>query len=602
MSPDAVACRHLDGEAWVDTTWRELRDETARVAGYWRRHGLRRGDRIAILAPTCRAWYVCELAGLRLGLVIVGIDHHQKPARIASILDESGATALVVGEIGQWWDIDAERRARFTLAMTMEDVGHDGVAGWQQVSRAERPPADEAARVAPDDSATLIYTSSTTGAAKAVEFTHAQLIQACGAIIRTYPQLNEGDAMVCWLPLAHMVQRMTNLFGMARGATTWFADDPRKVVATMAVARPSIICGVPRFYEKIAEKIGHRIEEMKGPRRRLVDAALETGRRMAQHRVHGQRPSIFLRMAHATLDRLVLSRFREALGGRLEVMVTGTAPAPAWVLEFFDQIGLLLLEVYGLSENAVPMSSNRADAYRFGSVGMPLPYNEIRIAPDGEILVRGPGVLDGYFEGANGHDDADPTRPRDQARFTDDGYLCTGDLGRYDEDGFLYLTGRKSEIIKTSTGRRISPARVEAIYGRSRLFDQVMVVGNGRKCLAALLALNQQAVERELMKSGHRIPGDPAAMAQSKDVAAIVHDELKRHETELADYERVIAYHLLEQPLSVEDGDLTPTLKLRRSRVEARLGDLIDAVYEREPDLPVAKGPEPEPTLAEVAA
>jgi long-chain acyl-CoA synthetase len=273
----------------------------------------------------------------------------------------------------------------------------------------------------------------------------------------------------------------------------------------------------------------------------------------------GMRPAARLRIRHAILDRLVLRRIRAAMGGEIQWMVTGSAAAPVWLLEFFQSIGLLVLEAYGISENPVPIAANRSDAYRFGSVGRPFRLNQVRLSADGEVLVKGPALFRGYV------DEGMPAN-----RVTADGFYRTGDYGRLDSDGFLYLIGRGAEILKTSGGRRIAPTAIEGLYRQSRYIDQIVVVGNERPYLAALVTLNV----------GSDKP-DPERNVVLQDlVGRVVHDVAQLGQR-LAPHEQIRAVAVLSAPLTVESGELTAGLKLRRDRIEARYAGLIDALYHR---------------------
>ncbi len=419
-----------------------------------------------------------------------------------------------------------------------------------------------------DDPATLIYTAGTTGTPRGMLYTHRQVLVACQSIFEAFPQIRAEDTTLCWLPMAHLFQRMMNLVAVAGGVAIHFVEDPRQVMDCAREVEPSAIVAVPRFYEKLHAGIRARLEEARGWRRRLVEAALAAGAERAALERQGRCLSWLARLRHRVLDRLVLARIRRVLGRRIKFLITGTAPTPAWLLEFFHGLGWLVLEAYGLSENTVPMAVNRPDAYRFGSVGPPFPMNQIAFADDGEILVKGPGVFSGYLNDPGG-----------SSPFTADGYYKTGDFGRLDEDGFLYLLGRKAEIIKTSTGRRIAPARVEAVYKQSACIEQIVIFGNGHTHLVALAVLNPDAVAAALTRAGEAIPAREELFATLPAIRALIHHELELHGRSLAAHERVRAFTILPAPLSIAAGELTPTLKLRREQIAQRHAALIEALH-----------------------
>lgn len=572
-SPRLVACRHRDARGrWLPTRWGELSAIVRRVAAALRRHGLGLGDRLAILAPTSREWLIAELAALQCGAVVVGIDPLASAEHAEFVLGHSASRGLIVGGSADLKKLPEStwRELRFVATLSHDAALEPRVLPWSAFLDA-RDAADDWAPVVADDIATLIYTSGTTGCPKAIAVTHGQLTIACLAIVDAYPQLGRGDATLCWLPMAHMFQRMMNLVALACGATTYFLEDPRTIMEAVREARPSVFVAVPRFYEKLHAGILEARDRLPPRRRRLLEAALAAGAEREESRRAGRPLSWTRRTRAAALDWFVLRRLRQVMGGRLRFAITGSAATPVWLLEFFASIGLPVLEAYGLSENTVPMAANRPDDYRFGSVGKPLWPNDVVVAPDGEILVRGPGVFGGYEQSTLGPE-----------LFAPDGYYRTGDVGRLDDDGYLYLTGRKADLIKTSTGRRIAPARIEQAYLRSLHFEQMIVVGAGRSHLAGLIVLDRRAVETELTAAGD--DEEPAELPDvefvgSPRVRQLVRRELTRLGRDLAPYERVERFALLSEPLTVERGLLTPLLKPRREAIAARYAPLIDRLY-----------------------
>jgi long-chain acyl-CoA synthetase len=577
QAPFALACTHRDSAGRrVKTHWRELWQESERMAARFAELGLRRGDALLIAAAARREWVVAEAAGMLCGGVIVGVDPLASAESCSYVLEHSEAVGLVVDQPSLLECIPAERLRALRFVITIPPApaasdlanGHD----WNLL-RAKGIPAAEglcAAPIDPDEPAAIFYTSGTMGNPKAIRYTHEQL--ACGvrAINRAFPHFGKRDSLLCWLPMAHMFQRMMNWVAVANGATIAFARDPRQVAEHLRRDRPTVFVGVPRFYEKVQAAILGQVGEMKGVRRRLVAWALAEGARAHVPTGGFRRWSWGFRgVAAALADALVLRRIRRRLGGRLRLAVTGSAPLDRRVLEFFWGLGIPLREAYALSENAVPMAANPLHAGRPGSVGRLLPENDVRIEADGEILVRGPGVFGGYFK--------DPTPG---GNFSADGYYRTGDCGCLDAEGFLRLTGRKSEWIKTSTGRRISPVRVESVYRQSPLLDQVVVLGNGRRSLSALLTLN---VDRVAAHLGEQAAAEgPEVPRVSERARELIVDQLHTLGRSLAEHERVKIFWVLDKPLSVEAGELTPTLKWRRAAIERKYALLLDRMYDEE--------------------
>lgn len=531
-TPDAVACYHRGPHGvWVPSAWRELAADVRRTAASLRAAGVRKGDRVAVTGRTGREWWLTELAILSAGAVVVGIDPHAPREQAAFVLGHAGARFLVADTQQNLERIPAEARGGLAaVAVWGGAAGRGDAPAWETPDRYEVPGPTVGSAEEPSgaDTATLVYTAGTTGTSKGIAYTHRHLLAACRAVTGTYPQLRAGDTTVCWLPMAHLFQRMLNLWAVAAGMTTYFVDDPRSVADSLRSVRPSFFAAVPRFYEKFAQNL-----------RSHPDPA---------------------------------SAARDSTGGNVKFMLTGTAPLPRWVGEFLHSAGLLVLEAYGVTEDTIPLAANRVDACRFGSVGRPCAGNELRLDPaDGEVLVRGEGVFDGYYK--------EEVRP--PHLFTADGFYRTGDLGAWDADGFLYLVGRKAEVIKTSTGRRVSPARVEAVYAQSPYIDHVVVFGHGRAELVALVTLKADAAEAALR-------ADPTASGTGRAdaVRELIRGELHRLGRALPAFERVRRFDVLPEPLSVETGELTPTLKLYRGVIAARHAARIEGLYRDGPHPP----------------
>jgi long-chain acyl-CoA synthetase len=545
--------------------------------------GVSQGDRLVICAHTCPEWQLTEWAALAAGAIVVGVDAHAPSDHLEYVLGHCNASGLVVDSLHKAESLsDAMRkRLRFFVTLERSEDGRlgEGVHSWQELMEGRSATAP-ATVVSPDTPATLIYTSGTTGQPKAILYRHRHLMAACEAIGGAFPGIGAGDSVLCWLPLAHLLQRMMNLVAVSRGATVYYVDNPREVITCIREVEPSIFVAVPRFYERLYEGIIERVSVCPRWIRATAQAAIRVGVITATYQRAGKRVPLGLAVRHRLADWLVLRRLRRVMGRNIGFMITGSAPTPRWLLEFFHGIGLLVLEAYGVSENTIPMAANRPESFRFGSVGKPFLENEIQLTADSEILVRGPGVFGGYYR------DESP-----EVIFTKEGFYPTGDLGHLDADGFLYITGRKKEIIKTSTGRRISPAKVEATYAQSPFFDQVVVLGNGQKFLVALLSLRREAVARELAIQGIIPTNADGKLETCPEVESLARQQLEHFGQSLPPHERVANFAILPTPLSLERGELTPTLKIRRNQVELDYADLVDNLYHAPPALPAEQPP-----------
>lgn len=570
---DSVACCHMTpNREWVPTSWRDYWREVTRYAAGLRAVGLRPGDRLAILLPSCRAWDLIDKAALTIGAVVVGVDPHAPAEHVQTILRHSGARAVLAPSGESLAGLDSATRSALAIVITLEAAPADATGG---VSLEAAPAgatrrltldalaelgagADPGPLPGPKDPAVLVYTSGTTGTPKGILYTHEQIMAAFATITEVLGPVDGPSRVLCWLPLANLFQRMNNLWAAAAGCTVYFIDEPQRVLEHIRALGPVMFIGVPRVFEKLHHGIQAQIDALPPIQRTAARVALWVGRRCAAYRREDRPVPRELRILRAFLDKLVLRELCEALGGSMKFMLTGSAPCPRATLEFFEALGVPLLEAYGMSENIVPMSMNRPGEYRVGSVGRPPSRNEVMIAEDGEILVRGIGVFSGYEQ------DPDPA-----SRFTPDGYLRTGDYGRFDEHRFLHLTGRKSDLLKTSTGRRIAAVRVESVLRSVPGLDQIVVLGNGRRRIVAVATLDRGRPEVAAALAGGELtalePGLRAGLAAASGA--------------LAPYERIAGLLCVRDGFSVAGGELTANLKVRRDAVERKYVDGLEDLY-----------------------
>ena len=443
--------------------------------------------------------------------------------------------------------------------MSLDPTQSPGTSGLADMTSVDESDPGSLPLVDPDASATIIFTSGTTGSAKGIVYTHRQIVMATASILRTFADIEPGSRMACWLPLSNLFQRMLNFCAIARGAQIYYVRQPQEIMRHVVAIRPDVFIGVPRFYEKLHAGIVDQIDGMPAPRRRAALWGLRVGSRYRSDLRSGRGAGIALQLTHALADRLVLRRIRGAMGGNLRYMISGSAPMPRWLLERFEAIGWRVFEAYGLSENVIPVAANSPAAHRLGTVGRVMPGNEVRLAEDGELWVRGPGVCTGYLgdEAASHATDAD-------------GYLATGDYATIDADGFVTLTGRKSDLFKTSTGRRIAPAAVEAALRAIPYVEHAVLLGSGRPFAVAILAV-----------SGGRLRGSAAlgaasSLADNRD--AIVAD-VQRVLAEFPDYQRPSGLLVTTRAFGIDSGELTANLKLRRQGIAERFASALDELY-----------------------
>jgi long-chain acyl-CoA synthetase len=429
---------------------------------------------------------------------------------------------------------------------------------------------DRAAQAKPEDIATLIYTSGTTGDPKGVMLTHANLVSNVLACSAPFAGLGPADTALSFLPLCHSFERMGGHYLMLRqGVTIAYAESVEKVPDNMLEVRPSVMLSVPRLYEKIYTRVHEKVVADPPLRQRIFHWALGVGRRRFRHQVEGTTPSPGLRLQAALADALVFSKIRARTGGRLRLFVSGGAPLPREIAEFFGAIGLLILEGYGLTETSPVISVNLPHRMRPGTVGPPIEGVEVKIADDGEILTRGPHVMKGYYG-----------KPEATAEAIDaDGFFHTGDIGRIDPQGFLLITDRKKDILVTSGGKNIAPQPIENRLKTGAFIAEVVMVGNNRHFPAALVVPKFEALEKWAHAKG-MVFASREELVASPGVVQHYEQEIERLSHDLAQFEKIKKVALLPRELSIETGELTPKLSVKRRVVEAKYKHLIDRLYE----------------------
>lgn len=581
-TPDGDAMWHRAGGAWVRMTWREAGARVRTLADGFLAEGLRHGDRVAILATTRVEWVLADFAILCAGGATTAIYPTHTDAALSFILRDSGARFVVCDDVDQAQRLIALRGELPDVASVWV-IDADGLEpgdGWVRPLEvlasigarwaAAHPGAYDAAResVAPDDLATLIYTSGTTGEPKGVMLTHEAWVyetQAVDALGLAGP----ADLQFLFLPLSHVFAKVTEALFVHLGIPTVVDGDRDALLANLRDRGPTFLAGVPRTFEKGREGVLREVASRGPVARRLFDRALQVGAAMSRAKRAKQRPSLALRAEHAALDRAVLAPIRARFGGRLRFLISGGAPLSVDVAEFFWAIGLPILEGWGLTETAAATCVDTLTDPSLGSVGRPLPGSRVRIAEDGEILVSGPGVMTGYWN-----------RPADTAEaFTEDGWLKTGDVGLLLPTGHLRITDRKKDLIVTSSGKNVAPSPIEnAIKTRSPLFGDVVLHGDRRPYVVALVTLDPASAPRWARERGLSFT-DLADLAARPEVR----DEIRAHvdavNRGLAPWETLKTFAVLPEPFTVENGLVTPTLKVRRRAVEARWADLLDALY-----------------------
>ena len=531
--------------------------------------GVKPRDRVAIMSESRPEWLSADFAILTAGAVTVPVYSTLTAAQARYIIQDSGARLAFVSTAEQLEKLQRVRHELPSLeaivtfeavesasasVLSLEAVaarGHARLIGESGVGREFR---DKAREVRPDHLATIIYTSGTTGEPKGVMLSHRNLVSNMIAGHAIVP-VNHDDVSLSFLPLSHSFERLVSYVYLANGVTVVFAESMDSVGKDLSVVKPTVMTGVPRVYEKFQSRILERGSALPQPRRALFN----WGVKVARARGRGLQAKL--------ADRLVFSKIRESIGGRLRCLVSGSAPLSLDTAQFFAGIGLPITEGYGLTETSPIVTANPMNAPRLGTVGKPIPGVEVRIAEDGEILVRGPNVMVGYHN-----------KPQETADVVKDGWFHTGDVGALDADGYLSITDRKKDLLVTSGGKKIAPQPIEAILKRSPLVAEALVLGDRRRFASALIVPDFAALERRLADLG-RPPAGRDALVVRDDVTGLYQEIVDGLNRELSQFERIKKFRLLPREFTIESGELTPTVKVKRKAVEQNWAREIDDMY-----------------------
>ncbi len=567
------------GISYRDITWSEFASQVEAIALALIDLGVEPGDRVAILAENRPEWATADLSILAAQAVTVPIYTTLVAEEVHYILKNSGAKFIFVSSPEMMTNVLSADKAQ-ELKIILFDapyrvsgprlwwlgelMGLGRTAGLQTKEEL----AKRLAQAKSEELASIIYTSGTTGPPKGVMLTHGNFLSNCRAIREVIP-INEKDTTLSFLPLSHVFERVAGYyFVLLVGGKIAYAENLEKVRENLLEACPTVLTGVPRFYEKIVERIREVAGAQPAYRRRIFSWALKVGQQWAKAALSGKPVSGRLALQHRIARALVFSKIKFSFGGNLRFCISGSAPLAPEVAHFFYAIGILILEGYGLTETSPVITVNRPDRFRFGSVGLPLPGVEVRVAPDGEILTRGPHIMRGYWN-----------NPQATAEVMDaDGWFHTGDVGVLSADGFLTITDRKKDLIKTSGGKMVAPQNLEASLKTDPLIADCVLIGDRRKYLTALIVPNKPAVEAYAHK--HSLAAaNFEALLQRSEITGLFWQRVERVNQKLASFEQIKKITLLPEPFTLSGGELTPTMKVKRRVIAERYASLIEAMY-----------------------
>jgi long-chain acyl-CoA synthetase len=571
------AFRYLEGDRWVSLSWSETKDKVFQFAAGLLALGIESEDRVAIASNTRMEWILADLAIMCASGATTTVYPSTQHEDVGYILADSQSKVIFAEDdlqVSKVLDHLDELPELITIVQLDGKVDHPKVIGWSDLEEQGRahldanPRAidDVIASIRPEDLATLIYTSGTTGRPKGVRLVQDNWTYE-GAAIEAYDIIYPDDLQYLWLPLSHVFGKALIAIQLYIGFTTAVDGRIDKIVENLAVVQPTFMCGAPRIFEKVRARVMTTASH--GVKAKIFNWAFGVGHKVSPMRLAGEQPSGLLALQSALADRLVFSKIKARMGGKIRFFVSGSAALNREVQEWFHAAGLLILEGYGLTETSAATCVNNPRTTRFGTVGPPVPGSQVKIADDGEILIKGPGVMPGYHN-----------LPKATAEAITDGWFATGDIGELDVQGYLRITDRKKDLIKTSGGKYVAPQKVEGVLKvASPYISQVLVHGDGRKYAAALITLDPEAIEGWAKDQGLSYSSFEE-LSGSREVHDLIESQVTEANQSLERWETIKKFEILPSELSVEEGEVTPSLKIRRRAVEEKYADVLNSMYD----------------------
>jgi long-chain acyl-CoA synthetase len=565
--------RYKSKGKWKSLSWSEVKEQVIRLAAALESLGIKKGDRVAILSNTRYEWTIADLAILFLGAVTVPIYQSTLPEGVQFILNHSEAKAIFIEDKTQLKKIEEARKniPHLKSIISIAKLEGEGILSFRKlIQDAKFDPQSFERRVAEirlDSLATIVYTSGTTGEPKGAALTHENLAAEIDALKDVFKFPHDSESLL-FLPLAHIFARAIQFFQLSTGFIQSYAESIDKLLEDIAEICPHFMAAVPRIFEKIYTKIINDVENSNLVKKKLFYWALQVGTIVSRAKQEKKNVPVTTSLQYEIAKRLVFSKLHKKLGGRIEMFISGGAPLSAEIGQFFHAAGILILEGYGLTETTAAINVNHPDDFRFGTVGPLVRHVEEKLAPDGEILVRGPIIFPGYYKNDEATKEA----------FTSDGFFKTGDIGEYDDKGFLRITDRKKDLIVTAAGKNIAPQAIENLLKTDSLISNVMVHGDRRKFLSALVTLNPEELKK--MAFQYRIQtSNNTDLSKNSKIYDLVRKRIEAKNKKLASYETIKRFAILDKDFTIESGELTPTLKLKRKLITERYKDLLDSFY-----------------------
>lgn len=570
----------IDGK-YEDISYATFKEETETLAFGLAALGVKREDKVAIISENRPEWMYSDMAILGLGAVDVPLYPISTSDSIEFILKNSESVGIIVSNQFHMNKVlkikENVKTLKFIIVMNDVDIaGQKDVFLMKNIQkkgieyRNDNPKHfnDNIKLARENDLCTLIYTSGTTGEPKGVMLTHKNIISNVNAVHEII-EIFETDIFLSFLPLCHILERMAGYYtAFSAGAQIAFAESIEKVATNLMEVKPTVMTAVPRLFERIYTKIRKGVDASPEKKQKIFNWAISIGTEYQQAKKTERGVSIGLNLKHKLADKLVYSKIREKTGGRLRFFISGGAALARELGEFFEAVGILILEGYGLTESSPVIAVNRPYNYKFGTVGQTMPGVEVKIAPDGEILAYGPNIMQGYYK-----------NKKETEETIKNGWLHTGDIGVFDAEGFLMITDRKKSLFKTTTGKYIAPTPIENMFLGSKYIDQFIIIGDRRMFITALIVPDFEALKE--YADAHRITyKDPMELTQMKQIYEMLEKDLGQFQRKLAGYEKVRKFTILDKPFTIEGGEMTPSMKLKRKVIEERYSNLIEEMYE----------------------
>jgi len=563
------------GESWKELSWKKFGEIVFKTANSLKNAGIQENDKVAIYSDNSSEWMIFDLASMAIGAITVPIYSTNNAEQAEYILNDSSAKAVLVGSQEQYDAclefLHKEGNQLETIIVSKKSVWikKEFNSFYLEDFISKSSPKLEICKKGDDDTATLIYTSGTTGTPKGVMLTHGNFIKAFDSHFEFFKFKNfEEELSLAFLPLTHVFERSWSLLCLYGGARVYFLEDPKNIATALEEVKPTMMCAVPRFFQKVYAGVLEKAEEGSSIKKKIFDWALATGWQTSELRRNEQSIPFGLKLKESLAERLVFSKIKEKMGGRLWFLPCGGASLSPEVTKFFDSVGIHVTVGYGLTETTATLTLFPLTHFEHGTSGKPLPGVEIRIGESDEIQARGNGIMKGYYN-----------KPEEtQKVFTEDGWFKTGDAGKFDDKGNLIITDRIKDLMKTSNGKYVAPQQIENLLTNNNFIQQIMLVAEGRQFVSALIVPNFEFLQDFIKKNNIPFTNWEKAVKDEK-IITLYKEKIKELQSHLPDYEKVKKFTLMPAEFDINTGEITPTLKVKRNVVLKKYADIIEKMY-----------------------